>query len=108
MSPIKTLQVILEIGSVVNGNFVTCSSLEPGSSVYDDELPVIVILNPCHHHHLLFLLPDLGHRDGVILNGEVGCVQSDVGGRLVGENLVTNVFLSDPQVKQIPLFPHGL
>ena len=99
VSPVKSLQVILEIGSVVNGHFVTCSSLELGSSVYDDELPVLVILDPGHHHHLLFLVPDLGHGDGVILYGEVGCMESDVGGRLMGENLVTNKWvLSDPQV----------
>ena len=99
VSPVKTLQVILEIGSVVNGHFVTRSSLEPGSSVYDDELPVLVILDPGHHHHLLFLLPDPGHGDGVILNGQVSCVESNVGGRLVGENLVKNKWvLSHPQV----------
>ena len=86
--PIETLEVVLEIRGVVNSDSVTGPTLQLSLGEDEDELPVLVILHTSHSHLLLpLVLPESGHGDGVVLDGEVRGVESDVRGRLVAENL---------------------
>ena len=83
-----TFQIIFQVSSVWDLNSVYIANTKLFTEIDNEELSVLVILNSCHIKIVPILI---SNSHSVIVDGQVSCMNCDVGGFMVTQNLDLNI-----------------